>query len=112
MWYTCASTRVVVLDVVRDTSSTTFIDTFCRLITRRGCPSVVLSDNGSAFTAKNTKEFIIVRNIKWKFNIAAVPWTGGFFERLVACVKNCIKKTIGRTTLRFDELQTVISEVE
>ena len=37
---------------------------------------------------------------------------GGFFERLVACVKNCIKKTVGRATLRYNELQTVISEVE
>ena len=27
-------------------------------------------------------------------------------------MKNCFKKTVGRATLRYDELQTVISEVE
>ena len=110
--YTCAAMRGVVLEVVRDTSSATFLDSFRRFISRRGCPSVIISDNSSAFTARNTQEFIIERNITWKFNIAAACWTGGFFERLVACVKNCIKKAVGRATLRYDELQTVISEVE
>ena len=50
--------------------------------------------------------------LRGKFNIAAASWTGRFFERLIACVKNCIKKTLGKTTLRFDELQTVVTEVE
>ena len=110
--YTCASTREVVLELVRDTSSSAFIESFRRFITKRGCPAVVLSDNGPAFVAKSTQEFVIARNIKWKFNTAAAPWTGGFFERLVACIKNCLKKTLGRTTLRYDELQTIICEVE
>ena len=110
--FTCASTRGILLEVVRDVSSLAFIDSLRRFIARRGCPRVILSDNGFAFVAKETQEFAVERNINWKFNVAAAPWTGGFFERLVACVKNCIKKTIGRSTLRFDELQTLISEVE
>ena len=100
--YTCAATRGVVLEVVRNTSSAAFLDSFRRFISRRGCPSVIISDNGSPFTAKDTQDFIIERNVTWKFNIAAACWTGGFFERLVACVKNCIKKTVGRATLRYD----------
>ena len=103
--YTCAATRGVVLEVVRNTSSAAFLDSFRRFISRRGCPSVIISDNSSPFIAKDTQDFIIERNVTWK-------WTGGFFERLVACVKNCIKKTVGRATLRYDELQTVIREVE
>ena len=110
--YTCASTRGVVLEVVRDASAGVFIDSLRRFIARRGCPQVILSDNGKAFTAIETQEFVAERNISWKFNVAASPWTGGFFERLIACVKNCLKKTIGRTTLRYDELETVIREVE
>ena len=30
----------------------------------------------------------------------------------MACVKNCLKKTIGRNTFRYDEMQTVLGEVE
>ena len=40
------------------------------------------------------------------------PWWGGFWERLVQSVKRCLKKTIGRTTLRNDELSTILVEVE
>ena len=90
--YTCAASRGVILEMVRDASSVTFIDSLRRFIARRGCPQVILSDNGPAYTAKETQEFISERNITWKFNVAAAPWTGGFFERLVACVKTCVKK--------------------
>ena len=33
-------------------------------------------------------------------------------EHLVQSVKRCLKKTIGRSTLRFDELPTVLVEIE
>ena len=72
----------------------------------------MISDNGSTFIANETRRFAVDRSIYWKFNVAKAPWTGGFFERLIACVKNCIKKTIGCALLRFDELLTVVSEVE
>ena len=45
-----------------------------------------------------------------KHSINVLDWR--VFDRLVACVKNCIKKAVCRPTLRFDELQSVISEVE
>ena len=90
--YTCASTRGVVLEGVRDASSTAFLESIRRFIARRGCPQVVVSDNGSAYTASETQQFVTERNIDWRFNVPAAPWMGGFFERLVACVKNCLKK--------------------
>ena len=37
---------------------------------------------------------------------------GGFFERLIGCVKLCMKKTIGKANLTYDELLTVTTEVE
>ena len=37
---------------------------------------------------------------------------GGFYERLVAPVKNCLKKTLGKSRLDFNELLTVLHEVE
>ena len=41
-----------------------------------------------------------------------VPWWGGFWERLVKTVKLCLKKTIGRATVTYDELATILTEVE
>ena len=37
---------------------------------------------------------------------------GGFWERLVGSMKRCLKKTIGRSSLSFEELRTVLLEVE
>ena len=37
---------------------------------------------------------------------------GGFFECLVKRVKSCLKKTLGRSKLSFDELATILVEVE
>ena len=37
---------------------------------------------------------------------------GGFWERLVKSVKHCLKKTIGRALLTFNEMATLIVEIE
>jgi hypothetical protein len=37
---------------------------------------------------------------------------GGFYERFVGLIKNCLKKAIGRSCLNFTELDTVLSEIE
>ena len=40
------------------------------------------------------------------------PWWRGFWERMVKTVKVSLKKSLGRTTLNFDELNTLLIEVE
>ena len=37
---------------------------------------------------------------------------GGFFERMVKSVKRCLKKTLGNSSLTYDELLTVLVEIE
>ena len=49
---------------------------------------------------------------QWKFNVEAAPWWGGFFERLVKSVKLSLKKCIRNARLNYDELSTVLVEVE
>ena len=48
--YTCAAMRVVILDVIHNANASTFISCLKRFISRRGCPSTVISDNGSLVT--------------------------------------------------------------
>ena len=40
------------------------------------------------------------------------PWFGGFWERLIGLTKTSLKKTLGRTHVTLEGLQTVIVEVE
>ena len=110
--YTCASTRAVVLDVVNDAKSSTFVDSFSRFIARRGCPNIVVSDNGSVFTAAETQTFVTNRFIRWEFTLQKAPSWGGMWERLVASLKRCIKQIVGVQKLTYIELQTLIIEIE
>ena len=71
--YTCATTREVVLDLVPNVSTKTFVNNIKKLMSRRGCPRIILSDNGTAFTAELIQNFAAARNIKWQFSLTEAP---------------------------------------
>ena len=50
--------------------------------------------------------------IEWRFNLERAPWWGGFFERMVGSVKRCLKKVLGNGQLTYDELLSILTEVE
>ena len=55
--YTCASTRALLLHLVPRPNSTSFINSFRRMITRKGCPNNIISDNGKNFISDETQSF-------------------------------------------------------
>ena len=110
--YTCAATRAIILDAVNNASSKTFLQSLTKFISRRGCPSLIISDNGSVFKSDETQTFIANKFIKWKFNLESAPWWGGMWERLVGSVKRCIKKMVGIRKINYVELQTLLFEIE
>ena len=110
--FTCAYTRSISLEVVNDSTASSFINSFKRFAARRGCPNTVVTDKGSVFTAEETQRYMASKQIDFKFTLDCAPWQGGIWERLIGCVKRCLKKVIGTTTLNYVELQTVMAEVE
>ena len=110
--YTCLSTRSIILELVHNATANTFINSLSRFINRRGCPTAMYSDNGSIYVADATQQFAANHGIEWNFNIDCAPWQGGAWERLVGCVKRCLKKVLGTKKLTYVELQTLIVEVE
>ena len=121
--YTCSSTRAVHLDLVTDMTATTFIMSFRRLSARRGVPSVVISDNAKTFKSASriikrildspeVRKYFDQLNVQWKFNLERAPWWGGIFERMVRSAKRCLKKSIGRNCLFYEELLTLVIEVK
>ena len=50
--------------------------------------------------------------VEWSFNLEKAPWWGGMFERMIRSVKRCLRKTIGRARITYDELLTAIAEGE
>ena len=109
---TCTTTRAVYLDLVSDCSGPTCVNLLKRLASTHGQSKVMISDNGTNFISHDVQNFMANRGTLWKFNIEKAPWYGGFFERLVRSVKRCLRKSIENAKLNYEELLTVLKEVE
>lgn len=86
-------------------------------------PAKFLSDNGKTFKAaakyiKNVMKdgtvtkYLTGLGTEWMFNVERAPWWGGVFERMVQSTKHCLRKIVGRSLFSFDELVTVLAEIE
>ena len=58
------------------------------------------------------KDFLVNKGADWKFITERASWMEGTWERLVQTVKRSIKKVIGHLSLNFEELDTLVTEVE
>ena len=121
--FTCATSRALHLELVPDLSAETFLNCFRRFVSRRGIPRNIVTDNAKTFKSfsktllqllksSNVKSYLAEKRVTWSFKLAKAPWWGGFYERLIKGVKSCLKKTIGTSKLSYDELHTVIVEIE
>jgi hypothetical protein len=120
---TCVSTRAVHLELTPSLTVSSFLCAFRRFTSRRGVPALLLSDNAKTFRAASKEirklcrseevlRYLADMRISWTFIVEKAPWWGGFWERLVKSIKRPLKKVIGRTSLTYDQLQTLIVEIE
>nr|CAI5826438.1 unnamed protein product [Callosobruchus analis] len=75
-------TKFVALKAVKSTKTRFVIDHTKSLSATYGVPRVLVSDQGSAFTAKKFKDFCHQNNIKHVLNAVATPRANGQEERL------------------------------
>jgi len=86
-----------------DLSAEEFQRALKEFVARRGCPQIIVSDNGKTFVAtgkwlsklkkdQRLANYLGGLEIKWKLNLARAPWWGGFFERLVGIMKRSLSK--------------------
>nr|XP_047142846.1 uncharacterized protein LOC124817096 [Hydra vulgaris] len=109
---TCASSRAIHLELTPDMKIPAFIRAFKRFAARRGFPDLIISDNFNTFISKEVKNFMMKKDMQQKFILSASPWWGGFYERLVRSVKITMKKTIGKSHLSYEELETMLCEIK
>ena len=124
------SVRAVHLELVSDLTSEAFLAALRRFIGRRGKPIVIWSDNGSNFigaarelkelaqflqdlkTQKVISEFCSAQSIQWKFIPERSPHFGGLWEAAVKSFKYHLKRIVGEVKLNFEELTTVLVQIE
>ena len=121
--FTCTLSRAVHLEIMQDMSAEQFILALRRFISRRGTPSLIVSDNAKTFKRaekslqdlfknKEVKQFLTLKRIRWQNILSKAPWHGGIYERLIKSVKRCLKKVLRSSKVTLDELHTLVVEVE
>ena len=121
--YACSLTRAVYLELLHSLETQEFLQSFKRLVARRGRPSKVYSDNVRTFVAavrwlkkaqsdEKFNNYLATNQIRWQFNLSRAPWWSGQFERLIGLVKRALHKTVGNGCLRWNELQNILLDVE
>ena len=124
------SVKAVHLELVTDLTTEAFIACLRRFIARRGKPSVLMSENGTNFVGSNRElkefakflvsqktkgevsDFCSSQNIEWKFIPERAPHFGGLWKAAVKSMKLHLRKVIGDTKLSFEELYTLLTQVE
>ena len=121
--FSCSLNRAVHLELRPNLTTNEFINFFKRLIARRGWSKTVYSDNAKTFQevakwlkqvikTKDFNEYLTKENMKWKFNLPRAPWWGGHFERLIGLTKQSLLKSLGKTSLSWNELELALLDVE
>ena len=121
--FSCSLTRAVYIELLPDQTVESLIPCIKKLVARRGRPQKIYSDNAKTFAAtakwikqimkdEKFKGFVANQNIDWQFNLSKAPWWGGQFERIIGLTKQAMYKAIGGASLKWDELQEVLTFVE
>ncbi|KAF6200364.1 hypothetical protein GE061_006667 [Apolygus lucorum] len=122
--FVCFTTEAIRVELVTDLSTQSFLSAFQRFIARRGKPAKMLSDNAKTFVgAKGELEHLETAikaiqtysgelSIKWEFIPPGSPHFGGLWEIMVRQLKNHLKKVLGKASLSYMEMNTVLTRIE
>lgn len=126
--FTCLTTRAVHIEVVTDLSTPTFLAAFKRFLSRRGPVQFMYTDNGTNFKGadsylrdlykflneyhKRLEQECAESRISWKFICPLSPHFGGIWESMVKVVKTHLFRVIGQQLLSYEELNTILVQIE
>ncbi|KMQ84485.1 hypothetical protein RF55_17667 [Lasius niger] len=126
--FVCMSTKAVHLDVASDYTADAFLAALRRFIACRGLCEVIHSDCGTNFVGadrqlralfaasskegRRVAEELAPDRIRWRFNPPAAPHFGGLWEAAVKALKRHLRRVIGDATLTFEEMSTLLAQVE
>jgi hypothetical protein len=126
--FVCFVTKAMHIELVSDLTSEAFIACLKRLFARRGKSAFVYSDNAGNFVGANAelkRLFQLVTNsneqlssylssegISWKFIPPRSPNFGGLWEACVKSVKHHLRRVVENARLTYEELLTVLVQIE
>lgn len=127
--FVCLSTKAIHLELVSDLTTKAFLAALKRFFARRGYCKKLLSDNAKTFICANTQlqaerekvrkffdhtiheELYNVR-VEFEFIPPYSPNFGGLHEAGIKSTKYHLKRIVGDKLLTFEELYTILVQVE
>ncbi|XP_030752247.1 uncharacterized protein LOC115879487 [Sitophilus oryzae] len=128
--FVCMVTKAIHIELVSSLSTEAFLASLKRFISRRGNPHVIFSDNGTnflgarnqlrefytLFKSKSTQEqindLLVCNEINWKFIPPHSPHWGGLWEAGIKSTKYHLRRLAGQQNFTFEELYTILTQIE
>lgn len=128
--FVCFVTKAIHIELASDLSTPAFLGTLKRFVATRGVPQYIFSDNATNFIGANStlnelyklmsseamhdalNKYCEEQQIIWKFTPPCSPNFGGLHEAGVKLAKFHLRRTIGTARLTYEQLFTVIKDVE
>ncbi|XP_047022178.1 uncharacterized protein LOC124637506 isoform X3 [Helicoverpa zea] len=128
--FVCFATKAVHLELASDLTTETFLACLRRFISRRGLPTEIHCDNASTFKSARSQlvelyklqasqshqmqvqRFTAERGIQFHFIPCYSPTFGGLWEAAVKSTKFHLKRILQKTVLTYEQLNTVLTEIE
>lgn len=128
--FVCFATKAIHVELASDLTTDTFLACLKRFIARRNIPSTISCDNAATFRGANNQlkrlyelsqcknhnsmvqDFASSLGINFQFVPSYSPHWAGIWEAGIKSVKHHLKRAIGEKCLTFEELYTVLVQVE
>ncbi|XP_066600085.1 uncharacterized protein [Prorops nasuta] len=128
--FICFATKAIHIELAGDMTTQSFMNCLRRFLSRRGLCKHLYSDNGTNFVgarnelnelglllgASDSHKYIhkalSEEAVAWHFIPPHSPHFGGLWERAVRSAKAHLKTVLGSSSFIYEELNTVIIEVE
>ena len=116
--FICFATKALHLELASDLTADAFLAALRRFLARRGRCQHIYSDCGTNFVSAHKqldqymREAVQSEQIHWHFNPPSAPHFGGLWEAGVKSVKTHLVRVIGHQILTYEELLTLVSQVE
>ena len=129
--FSCCTTHAINLELLPNMSTQSFVLAFRSHCADYTTPNLIVSDNASTFKRADIELKKLFSSV-WNEEAAAflsqrcislhgiqfcnipvkAPWWGGFYECLIGVVKMCLKKTLGKACISFEEFRILLKEVK
>ncbi|XP_065093593.1 uncharacterized protein LOC135714204 [Ochlerotatus camptorhynchus] len=129
--FVCFATKAVHIELVSDLTTAAFLAALRRVVARRGRIAELHSDNATTFKGASHALNRIYRmlktdqadrdrifnwcsenEIRWKFIPPRAPHFGGLWEAAVKSTKKHLLKTVGNTNIAYEQMVTLLAQVE